>query len=284
MSATMDERSFYGSGKVYGKKLTAVSYPIFTKDNILAKLAELMVPENLMGYVKNGFTYSLETESLDDQSDLGEMKVNIITKEKGKCTFALFNANAETIANWYPTGVTDDVTSADGTVRVAQVGGIGNMDDCQFIIAFHHQDKANGDSIAVCVGKNMKGFDAAWTPGQVTPFACEFEAQPYTKKGRIYMQVDTPVGYPWTDFDDDDDSASVTSISVTTQPTKTSYTVGESLDVTGAKITVTYSDSTTAVVDVTAAMCSGFDSSTAGTKTVTVTYQGKTDTFTVTVS
>ena len=283
MSTTMDERSFYGSGKVYGKKLENISYPIFTKENILSKLAELMVPENLMGYVKNGFTYSLETESLDDQSDLGEMKVNIITKEKGKCTFALFNANAETIAKWYPTGAVNTVTSGGNTVKVAEVGGLGNMDDSQFLIAFHHQDTNNGDSIAVMVGKNMKGFDAAWTPGQVTPFSCEFEAQPYTKKGRIYMQVDTPVGYPWTDFDDDDD-VTVSSISVTTQPTKTTYSVGESLDVTGAKITVTYSDTTTEVKDVTAAMCSGFDSSTAGSKTVTVTYGGKTDTFTVTVS
>lgn len=78
--------------------------------------------------------------------------------------------------------------------------------------------------------------------------------------------------------------ATVSSIAMKTQPTKTTYSTGDELDVTGAVITATYSDSTTADVNVTAAMCSGFDSSTTGEKTVTVTYQTKTTTFTVTVS
>ena len=79
-------------------------------------------------------------------------------------------------------------------------------------------------------------------------------------------------------------AATVSSIAMKTQPTKTTYSVNDELDVTGAVITATYSDSTTADVNVTAAMCSGFDSATAGEKTVTVTYQTKTTTFTVTVS
>ena len=79
-------------------------------------------------------------------------------------------------------------------------------------------------------------------------------------------------------------AATVSSIAMKTQPTKTTYSTGESLDVTGAVITATYSDSSTQDVNVTTAMCSGFDSSTTGSKTVTVTYEGKTTTFTVTVS
>lgn len=79
-------------------------------------------------------------------------------------------------------------------------------------------------------------------------------------------------------------SATVSSISMKTQPTKLTYSTGESLDVTGAVITAAYSDSTTQDVNVTSAMCSGFDSSTTGEKTVTVTYESKTTTFTVTVS
>lgn len=76
----------------------------------------------------------------------------------------------------------------------------------------------------------------------------------------------------------------VSSIAMKTQPTKTTYSVNDELDVTGAVITATYSDTTTEDVNVTAAMCSGFDSSTTGEKTVTVTYESKTTTFTVTVS
>ncbi len=72
----------------------------------------------------------------------------------------------------------------------------------------------------------------------------------------------------------------LTSISVTKAPDKVVYTVGEELDLTGMIVTAAYSDnSTETVTDYTV---SGY-TSTVGTKTVTVTYNGKTATFTVTV-
>jgi uncharacterized repeat protein (TIGR02543 family) len=73
------------------------------------------------------------------------------------------------------------------------------------------------------------------------------------------------------------------SITITTPPTKTTYNIGDTLDLTGIVVTATYSDSTTETVSVSAENVSGFDSSTAGSKTLTVTYQGKIATFTVTV-
>jgi len=72
------------------------------------------------------------------------------------------------------------------------------------------------------------------------------------------------------------------SINVTTQPTKTVYAIGESLSTAGMVVTAAYSDGSTAAV--TGYTTSGFDSSSAGQKTVTVTYEGATTTFTVTVS
>jgi predicted CoA-binding protein len=75
------------------------------------------------------------------------------------------------------------------------------------------------------------------------------------------------------------------SIDITTQPAKTVYMVGESLDAAGMVVTATYSDgSVSAVIGYTA---SGFDSSEAvGTQTVTVryTYEGVTQTTDFTVS
>jgi hypothetical protein len=76
----------------------------------------------------------------------------------------------------------------------------------------------------------------------------------------------------------------ITGITVTA-PTKTDYTVGDELDLTGGKVTVNYSDgSSDEPIDITAGMVSGFDSSAAGEKTITVTYQGKQDSFTVNVA
>ena len=74
----------------------------------------------------------------------------------------------------------------------------------------------------------------------------------------------------------------VESIKVRTYPTKTEYLAGEALDITGLMLTAVYSDGTTMRVGA-GFTVSGFDSNTAGTKTVIVTYEGKTVTFTVEV-
>ncbi len=71
-------------------------------------------------------------------------------------------------------------------------------------------------------------------------------------------------------------------ISVTKMPTKTEYFIGDTLDTTGLEITAKYTDNTEKVItsDLT---ITGFNSSTAGTKVVTVDYKGKTATFNVEV-
>jgi len=67
-------------------------------------------------------------------------------------------------------------------------------------------------------------------------------------------------------------------------PAKTAYAVGDTLDLTGAQMTATTISETTEDVNITSSMVSGFDSTTAGTKTVTVTYRNHTTSFDVTVA
>ena len=74
----------------------------------------------------------------------------------------------------------------------------------------------------------------------------------------------------------------VTSIAVTA-PTKTTYFVGEDLDLTGGKITVSYDYGEPVEIDLTSAMIDGYDKTKAGKQTITVSYEGFTDTFEVTV-
>ena len=64
------------------------------------------------------------------------------------------------------------------------------------------------------------------------------------------------------------EAAYITSIAVTTQPTKTVYDIGETLDTTGMVVTATYSDGSTA--QVTNWYTSSVDMTTAGEKEVTV--------------
>lgn len=80
-------------------------------------------------------------------------------------------------------------------------------------------------------------------------------------------------------------AAEVTEIAVNSTAHKTEYQVGESLDVTNLTIIVTYSDQTMQTVSVTENMVGGFDSSRAAeNQSLTITYGGKTTTYTVNIT
>ena len=72
------------------------------------------------------------------------------------------------------------------------------------------------------------------------------------------------------------------SIEIIQKPTKLTYIQQvEELDITGGKLLVTFADGSTASIDMTTDMISGFDNATVGTNTVTVTYGDKTAAFDV---
>ncbi|MFZ3011410.1 MAG: immunoglobulin-like domain-containing protein [Minisyncoccia bacterium] len=72
------------------------------------------------------------------------------------------------------------------------------------------------------------------------------------------------------------------SIEITTPATKLSYTVGESLDITGLVVTGTYSDSSTQIETITNSNITGFDSLVPIVgQILTITVNGKTTTYTV---
>lgn len=78
--------------------------------------------------------------------------------------------------------------------------------------------------------------------------------------------------------------ATVTSIKVNSTDHKTEYKVDEPLDVTDLTIEATMSDGTKPTITVTSDMVTDFNTSTAGTKTVTINYQGQTTTFNINVT
>lgn len=68
-----------------------------------------------------------------------------------------------------------------------------------------------------------------------------------------------------------------------TEPTKTEYVEGEELDLTGMVVTAVYSDGREVPVELQDVKVDGYDKDQVGTQTITVTYEGKETTFTVTV-
>ncbi|MDR1028948.1 MAG: bacterial Ig-like domain-containing protein [Clostridiales Family XIII bacterium] len=76
----------------------------------------------------------------------------------------------------------------------------------------------------------------------------------------------------------------ITGITLKTAPTKTTYLEGAPLELSGGMITVSYDNSTSEDVPITAGMITGYNANTVGAQTLTVTYEGRTVTFGVTVT
>lgn len=76
----------------------------------------------------------------------------------------------------------------------------------------------------------------------------------------------------------------ITSIEITKEPTKRMYQIGDTADWSGMVVTATYNDGSEKVLDSSEYTVSGFDTTSyAETQTITVTANGKTDTFTISV-
>lgn len=104
-----------------------------------------------------------------------------------------------------------------------------------------------------------------------------------TKAGTQTLTV-TYGGFTAT-FDVEITAKRLVSISVTTKPEKLAYLEGKDvLDTTGGKLTLYYNNDTRLTLDLTEDMVSGFDNAKVGTQTLTVTYEGLTTTYEISVA
>lgn len=128
-------------------------------------------------------------------------------------------------------------------------------------------ESIKGDAFFGCDGSCVlyaECTEAEKPDGWGYPFAYAQEAG----TGNLYLTVVWAQSErPWSETE-------LVSIAVTTQPTKTEYDVGDTLDLTGIVVTASYSDGTTADVtsSCTFSPANGSTLSTAGTQTVTASY------------
>ena len=126
-------------------------------------------------------------------------------------------------------------------------------------------NRENGDAETISVTPDMiSGFDTT-TEGSKTATIS------YTENG---VTKTTNLNYTVAD--------SVIGITLKTKPSKTEYKYQEPLDITGGKITVS-KGSGTQDIEIAEGMVSGYDKTTLGKQTLTITYGGQTVTYEVTV-
>lgn len=176
---SVSKSMYFGSGTIYEMKFTDDIVLPTTPAEFKTFVETYCTTANQLGYLKEGFKFTLTATNLEDQSDLGEMKVSTITDEKGQMDFALFNANGETISRMYPTAKTVN--------KVTTIGGLANAEQDDHLLIFVSANKnADGENqVFVGVGRNASGFNINWMPKSVEPFGCQYTCMPFNTDGNI---------------------------------------------------------------------------------------------------
>lgn len=197
-------RVFKGSGYIFVRKHsdTKVFPPVADMTNMTAEEAgaidafirELAVAENELGYLKNGITITETLTPLEDQDDMGRLKVSDIQSETGNAAFALFNANAQVIEKIHP--LAKSAKNDESGIKLTNLGGIANKDDSLYDIVFVHPDTEEGDICLYTIGKNISGLTIQFQPSQVTPLSCTYAAQAIDTTGVLYKITEHKKGKP----------------------------------------------------------------------------------------
>lgn len=201
------KKTYYGSGRFYTDDYDESTFPApadpknitkAEKDALVKFIAERLNQDYQIGFLKNGYQLSVKTETLSDKSDLGEMKIDVITDETATIAISLFNANVKTIADQYPTAKYSNV---DG-YGITTVGGVGSINETEKVLIFKHDDNKHGDTVVIAVGKNTSGFDAVWKQDSVTPFTVNYAVEPFDTDGNFTILIDCPAGVKWDELAD----------------------------------------------------------------------------------
>lgn len=189
-----------GSGHMFSV-LDSESVPEFTKENMAAVISwldETMKEDNRIGALKGGFRASVATESLNDQDDLGFYIINELTKETATASFSLFDFNAATLAEQYPTASYEEVTVEGKTWGLGAVGGLANNNSVAHVLVFMHHDADKGDTVYVMKGKNTNGFDVQFAGDGVQPFALNMNLEAMDDKGHFMFPINCAKGHTWS--------------------------------------------------------------------------------------
>ena len=209
-----------------------------------------------IGYIGR-YPVGSHSENWYNQSDVAE--IMIYNRALGLAEIQQINAYLNEKYSEKPEVTLESITVSGPTKTEYEIGD--ELDLTGLVVTAHYSD----GSEAAVEDYEVSGFDSS-TAGEKT---ITVTYQDKTTAFTVNVKEAAPV-------------VTLESITVT-GPNKTEYEIGEKLDLTGLVVTAHYSDGNEKVLSAGDYEVSGFDSSTAGEKTITVTYQDKTTTFTVNV-
>lgn len=141
--------------------------------------------DNIFGAVKGGAELEYSVENFEDQSDLGEVKINEITAENVVFRSGIMTINGETLKVLCETA---EVTTDDATGRVTiKIGGLGKKKDERYIVAFEHYSKKIR---VIIVGHNISGFTISFKQDAATVVDMEFAAESMDDTGTLIIIED----------------------------------------------------------------------------------------------
>ncbi len=259
----------YNAGNIFARDIikysTSYTYPGGTIPSL-----SLAWNDNLYSEVNCGGISGKNTGTIDNCYNRGETTgsskvthMSATSSYAGTKSYAysyvggIAGNNTRTVRKCYNRGKTSSEASALGCKTNTEIAeGFGVSDKCTD--SYYLTGKGTGDyemtEAAMKVQANYSGWDFTnvWTMNQYYEY-------PYPQL-RAVIQNSNKV---------------IDSVAWRTRPSKINYYVGEELDVKGGYIRVYYTDGTSEAIAVTRNMVSGFDSTTAGTKTLTVRYRGQ---------
>lgn len=207
----------------------------------------------------------IATATLGTVWDGGNIPLTVTATEAGNATLTLSLIEGDTGTNSTITSITVPVTVSAPTYSVTYNANEGSG-------APSAQTKTYGKALTISStvptrsGYTFKGWSTSSTATTAT----------YQPGATYNTDANLALYAVW------EQDVVLSSISIGSNPTKTTYYLGDTFNSSGLSVKLTYSNGTTQTVT-TGFTTSGFTADTAGTKTVTVTYSGKTTTFNVTV-
>lgn len=162
----------------------------------------------------------------------------------------------------YNIGTINDITGANKAYSINGLQSFGYVSDCYALSGTTNTEQLGCTVLFPTQLKDQRtlvgfDFDNVW---EIDPY-CDYP-YPQLKSNRQIRIV---------------------SVDIVTEPTKTEYEQGDTLDLSGGTIKIFYEDETTATIPITKDMVSGYDMNLIGEQNVTVTYCGVSTTYPILV-